>query len=92
MKFTKSGRLLKCISTMWSIVTPLKENKQFTSLRSFHVFLPCFHHFETEAEKSVKGSDYDSAKDGKIPFTKRNPYFPHGVPDPSLEWEDGMEL
>ena len=74
----------------YSLIDPIEEIATFKGLRRFHVFLALFWSYETDAEKAVKGPDYDSAKDGKIPRTRRNPYYPHGVPDPSMEWELGM--
>ncbi|MCJ1385415.1 Endonuclease III-like protein 1 [Xylographa soralifera] len=75
-----------------AVIEPLQEDKRFRQLRSFHVFWALFNEDETDAERAVKGPDYDSAREGKIPYSKRNPNFPHGVPDPSLAWENGMAV
>ncbi|MCJ1294641.1 Endonuclease III-like protein 1 [Xylographa carneopallida] len=75
-----------------AVIEPLRDDKRFRRLRSFHVFWALFNEDEAEAERAVKGPDYDSARDGKIPYGKRNPNFPHGVPDSSLAWENGMAV
>ena len=72
-----------------SLIEPLEEIAAFRGLRQFHVFLAVFWDYETCAEKAVKGPGYDSAKDGKIPLTRRNPFFPHGVPDQRGQREEG---
>ena len=66
------------------LVTALNGKKP----KSFMVFWAAFHDSEKVAEKKVMGDDYDSVKLGKVPSTRRNPYFPHG----EKEWEDGISL
>ncbi|MCJ1434257.1 Endonuclease III-like protein 1 [Xylographa pallens] len=73
-----------------AVIEPLRADPRFRHLRSFHVFWALFNDDEADAERAVKGPDYDSAREGKIPYSRRNPNFPHGVPDPSLAWENGM--
>ncbi|MCJ1394125.1 Endonuclease III-like protein 1 [Xylographa bjoerkii] len=75
-----------------AVIAPLQADKRFRQLRNFHVFWALFHEDEAEAERAVKGPDYDSIREGKIPYNKRNPNFPHGVPDPSLASENGMTV
>ena len=72
-----------------AVIEPLHEDTRFRQLRSFRVFWALFNEDEADAERAVKGPDYDSVREGKIPYSQRNPNFPHGVPDPSLAWENG---
>ena len=73
------------------IIKPFQGDKRFRQLRRFHVFWALSNEHEAEAERAVKGPDYDSARQGKIPWHRRNPNFPHGVPHPTLAWGEGME-
>jgi hypothetical protein len=71
------------------IVKPLRPLGQ-KGLKEFYVFWACFHQNEAEAEKYVMGEAYAPA--GKVPHTKRNPYFPHGAPFERFENPNGMSL
>ena len=70
------------------LVTALEGKKP----KSFFVFWAAFHGDEEVAEGKVMGDEYDSAELGKMPSTRRNPYFPYGVPGQKMEWEGGMSL
>lgn len=76
----------------FALLGPFRAYHWLRRLRQFFVFLMCFHDLEVRMEKMVKGQNYDSALEGKIPHTRRNPQLPHGAPHPDLEWKDGMSL
>jgi hypothetical protein len=61
------------------LVQPLKANPVFKQLKQFHLFWACSHADETRLEKEVKGQEYDSVKDGKVPYQKRDPDQPHNA-------------
>ncbi|MCJ1398827.1 Endonuclease III-like protein 1 [Xylographa trunciseda] len=75
-----------------AVIAPLREDLRFRHLRRFHVFWARFNQDEAEAERAVKGPDYDSAREGKLPPHIRNAFFPHGVPHPSLAGENTMDV
>ena len=61
--------------------------------KSFTVYWAAFHDNEIKAEKRVMGENYDSSKVvGKVPSSRRNPWFPHGAPREDFEWKHGMKL
>ena len=66
------------------------QHARFRELRSFHVFWCCTNMYEAIHEQIVMGRQYHSLSQGKVPYTRRNPYFPHGVPRQSLEWPNGL--
>ena len=75
-----------------AIVRTVVERLGGRKMKKFEVFWACFFGMEKEAERMVMGEEYDAEKEGKVPASRRNPWFPHGVPEERLEWEDGMEL
>ncbi|MCJ1288174.1 Endonuclease III-like protein 1 [Xylographa opegraphella] len=75
-----------------AVIAPLQADTRFRQLRSFHAYWALCHDDEADAERAVKGPAYDSVREGKIPYDRRNPNFPHGVPHSSLAWENGTAV
>ena len=71
------------------IVKPLRALGE-AGLKAFLVFWAIYHAYETEAEREVMGRSYVAK--GKVESGKRNPFYPHGCPDESVEWKYGMKL
>ena len=72
-----------------AIVEPFRGLGE-AGLKAFFVFWALYHDAEAEAERDVMGKEY--VAEGKVESGKRNPFYPHGCPDESLEWKEGMKL
>ena len=61
-----------------AFVEPFAARPNFRTLRAFFVFWPLFGSTETEAEKAVRGEQYDSWAKRKIAYGDRGWRLPHG--------------
>lgn len=56
---------------------PLYQHCAAQKPRKFHVFLCWWLRYELMAEKRLMGPDYDSSREGKIPWERRQRRYPH---------------
>ena len=59
------------------IFDPLYQHFTRREPRKLHVFLSCSFKYESMAETRLMGSNYNSVAEGKIPWERRHPMFPH---------------
>jgi hypothetical protein len=60
----------------WMILKPLHGLAE-SGLKRFCVYWACRNSHEAEAEKEIMGEDYEATD--KVPFSRRDPLFPHWI-------------